>query len=210
MTLSTQFLTMLAMIGMGCFFGASLDTYNRFLKRSRRKHWMVFINDILFWLFQGLSVFYVLFSVNLGELRFYIFVALLCGFAAYQSLLKRIYLKILEVAISVVVSVGNAGITFFRLLVIRPLQLLVTLVFSLFILIGRGLYALLKISLSIVLWTVKIIWKPFQAFFLFLWALLPKRIKKIVEKLYNKMAGIMVRIKNYVINIANRIKNIKS
>ncbi|WP_371931952.1 spore cortex biosynthesis protein YabQ [Mesobacillus subterraneus] len=96
MTLSTQFLTMLAMIWMGTLFGASLDTHNRFLKRSKRKSWIVFINDILFWVFQGLSIFYVLFSVNMGELRFYIFLALLCGFAAYQSLFKNMYLKVLE------------------------------------------------------------------------------------------------------------------
>lgn len=57
MTLSTQFITMLAMVGMGSFFGAALDTYNRFLKRDTQKHWLVFLNDILFWLLQGLTIF---------------------------------------------------------------------------------------------------------------------------------------------------------
>ncbi|MFD6438251.1 spore cortex biosynthesis protein YabQ, partial [Peribacillus sp. NPDC060186] len=37
MTLTIQFYTLLAMIGMGSCFGAALDTYNRFLKRSKRK-----------------------------------------------------------------------------------------------------------------------------------------------------------------------------
>ena len=37
MTLSTQFMTMLVMIGMGTFFGAALDTYNRFLKKKQEE-----------------------------------------------------------------------------------------------------------------------------------------------------------------------------
>ena len=69
-----------------------LDTYQRFLKRGHRNRWIVFINDILFWMIQGLIIFYVLFLVNHGELRFYLLLALICGFSAYQALMKRLYL----------------------------------------------------------------------------------------------------------------------
>ena len=61
MTLSTQFLTMLSMIGMGSLFGAMLDTYQRFLNRPKRNHWIVFFNDLLFWVIQALLIFYTLF-----------------------------------------------------------------------------------------------------------------------------------------------------
>lgn len=197
MTLSTQFLTMLAMIGMGSLFGASLDTHNRFLKRSKRKSWIVFINDILFWLFQGLSIFYILFSVNMGELRFYIFLSLLCGFAAYQSLFKKIYLKVLEQAISITISVYVFFVKAIRLLILRPVQFLAATVLSLLILAGRGLYALVKWLLAVLLWVLKILWKPIQLLFLLFWKLLPKKIKKSVEKLYNKLAGFLILVKNY-------------
>ena len=126
MTLSTQFMTMLAMIGMGVFFGAGLDTYNRFLKRSKRKSWLVFINDVLFWILQGLFIFFVLFRVNQGELRFYIFIALLCGFAAYQSLFKGIYLRWLEMLISFVISVFRFFVKIVYLLVYKPIYLVIT------------------------------------------------------------------------------------
>ena len=123
MTLSTQFMTMLAMIGMGSFFGAALDTYNRFLKRSKRKSWLVFINDVLFWIIQGLFIFFVLFRVNQGELRFYIFIALLCGFAAYQSLFKAIYLRWLEMLISIVISLLRFFVKIVYLLIYKPIYL---------------------------------------------------------------------------------------
>jgi spore cortex biosynthesis protein YabQ len=210
MTLSTQFLTMLAMIGMGSLFGASLDTHNRFLKRSKRKSWIVFINDIMFWLFQGLSVFYVLFSVNMGELRFYIFIALLCGFAAYQSLFKKIYLKILERAITITINVYIFFVKAVRMLVVRPLQFFAATVLSLLIMTGRGLYSLVKWLLAVLLWLLKnLLWKPIKMILLLFWKLLPKKVKKSVEKLYNKLAGILIIVKNYSSIPIKWIKNLK-
>lgn len=210
MTLSTQFLTMLAMIGMGSLFGASLDTHNRFLKRSKRKSWIVFINDIMFWLFQGLSVFYVLFSVNMGELRFYIFIALLCGFAAYQSLFKKIYLKILERVITITINVYIFFVKAVRMLVVRPLQFLAATVLSLLIMTGRGLYSLVKWLLAVLLWLLKnLLWKPVKMILLLFWKLLPKKVKKSVEKLYNKLAGILIIVKNYSSIPIKWIKNFK-
>lgn len=197
MTLSTQFFTMLAMIGMGSLFGASLDTHNRFLKRAKRKSWIVFINDILFWLLQGLLIFYVLYSVNMGELRFYIFLALLCGFAAYQSLFKKIYLKLLEKSISITISIYIFLVKAVRLLVIRPVQFLAATILSLLVLSGRGLYALVKWLLAVLLWVLKLLGKPVKMLLMLFWKLLPKKIKKSVEKLYNKLAGFLIIVKNY-------------
>jgi len=201
---------MLAMIGMGSLFGASLDTHNRFLKRSKRKSWIVFINDIMFWLFQGLSVFYVLFSVNMGELRFYIFIALLCGFAAYQSLFKKIYLKILERAITITINVYIFFVKAVRMLVVRPLQFFAATVLSLLIMTGRGLYSLVKWLLAVLLWLLKnLLWKPVKMILLLFWKLLPKKVKKSVEKLYNKLAGILIIVKNYSSIPIKWIKNLK-
>lgn len=200
---------MLAMIGMGSLFGASLDTYNRFLQRHKRKNWIIFINDILFWVYQGLSIFYVLFSVNQGELRFYIFIALLCGFAAYQSLLKRIYLKCLDWIIAVVVAAYRLSVRIVFTLIFRPLRFLTLSIVSLLLLTGRGLLALMKKILSILLWILKVALKPVQMLLLFFWKLLPKKIKKTVERLYNRLAGFTGVFKNYTVKLIKRIKTIK-
>lgn len=206
MTLSTQFITMLAMIGMGSFFGAALDTYNRFLKREKRKHWIVFVNDVLFWLMQGLIIFYVLFIVNEGELRFYIFIALVCGFAAYQSLMKRVYLKVLEIVISWIVSIWQFLVKLFLILIYRPVLSLFTLLISLIIALGKGLLALVQFVGRASWWTIKLLFAPIRMVLLILWKLLPKGIKKNVEKLYNRNAGFFKKIKKYVSTILNRWK----
>lgn len=198
------------MIGMGAFFGAALDTYNRFLQRRKRKSWLVFINDILFWLFQGLFIFFILFHVNQGELRFYIFLALLCGFAAYQSMLKQLYLKCLEKLISIVIAVFRFLVKLIHLLVYKPIQILISVLVTTIIMIGKGLLVLLKGCIRCILSIVRVLWMPIMWILLLFWKLLPKGLKKFVEKLYNKLAGNFKTIKNTIIKwIRSQKKNHK-
>ncbi|TDL60287.1 spore cortex biosynthesis protein YabQ [Rhodococcus qingshengii] len=210
MTLSTQFLTMLSMIGMGSLFGVMFDTYQRFLDRPNRKSWIVFFNDLLFWVIQALIIFYILFLVNNGELRFYIFVALLCGFAAYQSLFKGIYLRLLEFIIKTVIAIYRFMRRAFQLLIYKPVLGLIQLVISIIILLGRGLFSLVKFVLKILSVVLRVIWLPIEKIMLLLWKLLPKTIKKSVEKLYNKTAGIFMEIKNYLLKLMKKWKKPKN
>lgn len=209
MTLSTQFMTMLSMIGMGIFFGITLDTYNRFLNRTKRKSWFVFINDILFWILQGLLIFYILFLVNRGELRFYIFIALLCGFAAYQSLFKTLYLRLLEIIISTVISIYRFFVKVLYYIIYKPIRSLIVFLIYLLMLAGKGLFSLFKIVLKTVLWIVKLVLTPFKWICIIIWKILPKGLKKTVEKLYNKIAGVFSYLKNYVIKLFNKWKKDK-
>ena len=89
MSLTIQLYTMLSMIGMGAWIGASLDTYQRFLKREERKRWLVFIHDILFWIVQALLLFYVFMHVNMAEIRIYIFLAILMWFCLLSKSFKE-------------------------------------------------------------------------------------------------------------------------
>jgi len=209
MTLSTQFLTMLSMIGMGSLFGVMFDTYQRFLDRPNRKSWIIFINDLLFWVSQALIIFYILFLVNNGELRFYIFVALLCGFAAYQSLFKGIYLKLLEVTIRSVIALYQFFKKAFHLLIYKPVVGIIQLLISIVILLGRGTFSLVKFILKVLLFILKVLWVPIVKIMIIVWKLLPKSIKKYVEKLYNKTAGILMEIKNYLVKWSKKWKRPK-
>ena len=198
MTLSTQFLTMLSMIGMGSLFGAMFDTYQRFLNRPKQKAWIVFINDILFWIIQALIIFYTLFLVNSGELRFYIFIALLCGFAAYQALFKGIYLRLLEIGIQTVIAIYKFITKMVQMLIYKPIVSLIQLLIMIIIAMGRGLLTLVKLVYKVLVFILKIIIFPLQKILLLFWKLLPKGIKKTVEKLYNKTAGNFKEIRNYI------------
>ncbi|MCU9615278.1 spore cortex biosynthesis protein YabQ [Caldibacillus lycopersici] len=203
MSLTTQFYTMLAMIGMGSYLGAALDTYSRFLKRSKRKRWYVFINDILFWFLQGLFLFYVLFLVNNGEIRFYIFVALLCGFAAYQSLLKKLYNSILETLIQIMVNTFRFSVKLFSNIIVRPIAMLLTFLLSVLLFFWKLLLKLLQFLLKLLYWIwgviasiLAFIFHPLILFGKFLWNKLPKSFKMKGYTLFNNISNIIKWIIN--------------
>lgn len=199
---------MLAMIAMGSIFGASLDTYSRFLKRGTRKRWIVFINDVMFWLLQGLAIFYILFLVNYGEIRFYIFIALVCGFAAYQALMKNFYLKLLEAIINAIIAVCQFLVRLFIILIYTPLKWIVLAAITISLTLGKVLLTLVQMILKMLLWVLKIIFYPVKWIVCMLYKLVPAFFKNIVENLYHKIAGILKETKNKVVSGFKYIRDI--
>ncbi|CAM4248487.1 spore cortex biosynthesis protein YabQ [Lederbergia lenta] len=196
MTLSVQLYTMLAMITMGSLFGAALDTYQRFLKRDKRKRVIVFINDILFWMLQGLIIFYVLFLVNYGEIRFYLVLSLLCGFSAYQAFLKKYYLAILEYLI---LFIQSAAILFYKLIymiIYQPIKWIVIFIFSLLILTAKLLLGLVKTVVKMLLWMLKIILYPIYLLGKGIWTILPQSVQKIVRQLKSWFISYFIFLKD--------------
>ncbi len=178
------------MAAMGLWLGAAIDTYGRFFRRGPSFRWFVAINDILFWLIQGLFIFYVLLHVNQGEIRIYIFFALLCGYAAYQALFRKFYQAMLE-------RIVRATIAFFRLmrqlvffLIINPTKWLLNLLYRLCMM-------LLSIVLALLHFIVKIGWKPVRWFLFVLYRLLG--IEKTTHyikatRFFTKIRGFLKRI----------------
>ncbi|KYD00913.1 hypothetical protein B4102_3448 [Heyndrickxia sporothermodurans] len=191
---------MLAMISMGSFFGATLDTYNRFLKRSVRKRWIVFIHDVMFWLLQGLLIFYILFLVNFGEIRFYIFVALVCGFAAYQALMKTTYLKLLETIINITIAIVSFLKDLFTTIIYNPLKWMIILFITILVGIGKGSYSLVQFILKMILLMVKILFKPIIWICKTFWRVFPTSVKKYIEKFYKGIEGTAKKGTNKLVN----------
>lgn len=162
MTLTVQFYAMIAMIVMGIWLGIAVDTYGRFMHPNRWT-WLLFLCDIFFWIVQGLFIFYVLLQVNEGELRVYIFVALLCGFAAYRALIQSFYLHILEKLIQLGYSFCLFISRLFHHVIFRPLRMVFRLFSSLILFIGSSFVTiavfLLKLSLLLVKGIGRGIWK---------------------------------------------------
>ncbi|KRF58325.1 spore cortex biosynthesis protein YabQ [Peribacillus frigoritolerans] len=209
MTLTIQFYTLLAMIGMGSGFGAALDTYSRFLNRSERKRWIVFIHDFLFWIIQGLLIFYVLFLVNEGEFRLYLFLALLCGFSAYQALFKGFYQRFLEFLIILVIKLARFIANSVHMLIFLPIKWVIVSILAIIIGIGKFVLALLKWAGKILLFILNIFWRPLKWILTYIWNLLPVFVTKNVGKFYNKGKGILLKIKNSIFRTLNGWRNKK-
>jgi spore cortex biosynthesis protein YabQ len=194
MNLSVQFMTMAAMAVMGLWIGISVDTYGRFFYRSGRRRWNIvqIAGDLVFWLLQGLLVFYVLLNVNQGDVRIYIFLALLCGYAAYKSLFQSLYLRGLEGIIKTVRFFFGLLKKIATVIFVRPVQLLWRIMYTVTIWFVHSALAILlffwKIVAAPLKWLVRLI--------------VPEAVLKMIRNFFSRIAG----IRRYMKKITNKVK----
>jgi spore cortex biosynthesis protein YabQ len=160
MSLSMQYLTVLAMSASGAVLGAVYDVYRTILAEWKYLRWLGSILDFVFWIFALLWVLWSLHWANGVDVRFYIFLILLIGYGLYRLLLRRL---VVGSTVRVVLAI-NFGLRMiwrlFMLVVVGPLVWLWGLAMALLRLINR-IAALLE---KAILW-------PFAPFLRFLeWA----------------------------------------
>ncbi|WKB35936.1 spore cortex biosynthesis protein YabQ [Terrilactibacillus sp. S3-3] len=190
MTLNEQFATMLAMVIMGLWIGLSFATYHRFVHGKKRR-WIIVITDTIFWALQGLMIFYVLLSVNQGQIRFYIFLAIALGYAMYKALFDKIYLTLLEWLIAVVVYICLFIRKTVLILLIYPIIALLKLVFFLCKITVRFVLScllfLLKVILGLLRWTARLV--------------IPKAWRSKGRQWYEATLRLLSKLKSFIMKI---------
>lgn len=166
MTLHTQFMTMGAMVLGGMYIGIANETFRRFTPLWKGSAFLRYSLEILFWLGQTWLVYYILYTINYGELRFYLFIAFFLGFSMYMALLEAIYTKILDFIIKLTKQLFNI---FYRLCIFPVIFLIKMIVNILFYIVG------------IVYQTLRLL--AFYVIILPLRWLLPKKIINFISKI---------------------------
>jgi spore cortex biosynthesis protein YabQ len=185
MTLSIQFLTMVSMIAGGFYLGIALDTFRRFHRHWRHNVYLVYFMEVSFWLAQVFILYFILFQVNAGELRFYVFAACLLGFAAYQALAATLYKRLLERLIRIISNIYQLLKSLVKTLIIAPIKYLIQLLVAFIIFLFNMIMLVLGFLLKCVYLPIK--WVSKQ-----LYRLLPKKFKLFLHKL----AGFYSKIQN--------------
>lgn len=178
MSLETQVMTMLMMFVCGSALGIVMDVYRITARELRLSRMLTPLLDAAFWVAATWAVFRMLIRSNEGELRFYVFLALLIGLWFYYKTAST-WIQ------SLVVKIIDAGkwlmhilIQVFHLLVIRPVIGLYRL-----LVIFLGFLAALSIFFyKIVIQCLRLVGK------MLLWLLKPfaapvaRRIRKLLQE----------------------------
>nr|WP_183244381.1 spore cortex biosynthesis protein YabQ [Anoxybacillus mongoliensis] len=196
MSLHVQFTTLLAMIGTGMIIGASFDTYAHIFNRSERHRLIVWIADILFWVVQALYVFYTLLVINNGQVRLYIFFTILCGYAAYQALFQRMYVRLLQKIIHIFVTLYRLIVRMFYYTIILPLRLLYRFFVFLFITTCHVVLLVGKILYKVIYGCTRFLLQPFIWIGRFAWGKTPFRFQATVVRFFRIGKGVFLRIAN--------------
>ncbi len=178
MSLETQVMTMLMMFVCGSALGIVMDVYRITARELRLSRMLTPLLDAAFWIAATWAVFRMLIGSNEGELRFYVFLALLIGLWFYyktaSTWVQSLVVKIMDAGKWLV----NRLIRVFHLLVIRPIIGLYRL-----LVIFLGFLAALSIFFyKIVIQCLRLVGK------LLLWLLKPfaapvvRRIRKLLQE----------------------------
>lgn len=195
MTLDVQFLTIIIMTISGFYLGIARDTFLRFSPSWSHHKLLVYLLEVCFWVSQTVILFFVLYLVNAGELRFYVFAACLLGFSMYQVMAANLYKKLLERFISVVISIYQMCKKMVQVLLITPVRWIIITCISIILFIWQLVYKIILILIKIVYWPIKLIST-------FIFRLLPESYQK---KLH-KIAGFYSTMKNTCIDTLKKIK----
>src|SRR5690625_1150684 len=190
MTLNVQFLTMVSMVIGGFYLGIAHDTYERFSSLWKKKQLVTYLFAIVFWLIQACLLFVLLYKVNHGELRIYIFLACLLGFSIYQVFAAKIYRQLLEGIITIITKIARGLFSMIRIVFLHPIFWLIRLLVTLLKMIGQVILSLVSFLLL-----------PFRRLLEVIVRYLRKRIKKtfdkksllysIIEFIYRKLRSLM-------------------
>ncbi|QGH32657.1 spore cortex biosynthesis protein YabQ [Gracilibacillus salitolerans] len=177
MTLSTQFITIITMVVSGVYLGASYHTFKRLERLWTSSILWKYVLEMLFWLIQAAILYFVLFLVNEGILRLYIFLAVLCGYAMFKSLFEQAFGRIVDTLIRIVLHIYRFIYRIVEIFVVKPIVFIVSLVVVCITKVFTGLYSLLLLLLKVVGWPIKVIVSILSP-------LLPKNAKKYLHLFY--------------------------
>lgn len=124
MSLQIQFLTLSVMAGSGAFMGVLFDVYRVLSGQLRPPRWLVPLLDVGYWLIATLLVFRLLLYSNNGQVRLYVFLALLLGVWLYFRLFSKLTVRLVLLGIRVVKALIRFIGKTIEYIVIKPVQFL--------------------------------------------------------------------------------------
>lgn len=120
----------------GVLIGIIFDIFRISRKTIKTSDFVTYIEDFLFWIITSIILLYSIFTYNNGELRFFMFLAVILGFSLYLftissylikinvkiiNLVKKVFLKIFEI-------IYNPFIKVFKILkkiIIKPILFII-------------------------------------------------------------------------------------
>ena len=78
----------------GIIIGVLFDFFRILRKTIKTKDAITYIQDILFWILTGFIVLYSTFTFNNGEIRIFMFIAILIGVVFYMTLISSYVIKV--------------------------------------------------------------------------------------------------------------------
>ena len=171
MSAAAQGLTITSMMLCGIAMGLVFDVYRVASHRFHVARWLLPALDVVYWAAATLGIFSILLGSNEGEVRLYVFLGLGIGVTGYFGLFSNWIVRLSGKSIDILQSLFRFLWKLVIILVLVPILWIVRL-------LAKLLDIVFIVTAALLLWTGKLVLKPFFALARWLWPkLLPVRKK---------------------------------
>lgn len=185
------------MIIGGVYLGFATETFRRVSIHWKNQKIVTYFLEISYWMIQTCLLFFVLYQVNDGELRVYVFLACILGFSIYVVIFKEIYKRFLEWTFNVILTIVKGIIKVIDTLILRPVKWMIQLI------VGTILYVL-HVCYHILLFLLKVLFYPLQLLFTFIKKLLPEKMRNNISKTITFCSTIIYKFKKWLKSVIER------
>ncbi len=177
MTLSTQFVTMISMVLSGVYVGASYHTFKRLERLWLYNIVWKYLLELTFWLLQAVVLYVILFLINEGILRFYVFLAIMCGYPMYKSLFEKPFSRLLDTIFRILHQIYRFLYRTIEILLVKPVVFIATVLIISITKIFTLLFTILLAFIKVISW-------PIRALISVLVKVFPKNAQKYLHLFY--------------------------
>ena len=85
----------------GFIVGLLFDFFRILRKSFNTKDFIIYIQDILFWIFTGILVLYTMYKYSDGELRFFMIIGIILGFMLYILTISKYIIKVSVIILNI-------------------------------------------------------------------------------------------------------------
>lgn len=96
-----EFFDFLTFLTLGAFLAFIYDIFRSARFIFKHPNWLVGLEDILYWIFCTIFVFYIILRINYGNIRWYIIIAIFSGsliyFYSISKFIKNLIIKFIKI-----------------------------------------------------------------------------------------------------------------
>ena len=119
-----QAIIFLIFITIGIIIGIVFDIFRIFRKTFNTPDIVTYIEDIIFWLLTGLIIIYSIFVFNNGEIRLYMFLAVILGCLIYMLLFSKFIINICVKILTTIIKILRRIISIISIHIITIIRFL--------------------------------------------------------------------------------------
>ncbi|MCM3786504.1 spore cortex biosynthesis protein YabQ [Neobacillus mesonae] len=157
-----QWLTLGWMLLSGAMMGVVYDSYRVLSGQLRFPRWSIHILDLMYWLIAALFIFRTLYTINHGDLRFYVFLGLFIGVWVYFLVLSVTIQKIVVMLIGIIKRLVYMVYRVLYVLIVLPIKGSLRILRIIFGFVMAIIIFLIKMLYQIVKPILKLLYLPLR------------------------------------------------